>query len=187
MTGLSFLDIGCCTGSYLAEALHRVAIRVTGIDEAPDKCSWTRDLLHEVKLLQPQRGFHPLVSVLDGRFPHTGVAPHDLVIALSIIHHCEYPLRFLTSLRECTKQSAWIEWELWNPNGMDTRYCVRLDSITDDPLPLVPGALFGRGVYPTERAAIEALRNTGFRNILQCGIVRKTGTAGNRQVFQCQI
>lgn len=181
----SFLDIGCCTGSYLVEAISRGASAVTGIDECKDKCDWAREFITEAMPLLA-RWNSPQVTIYKGLFPIVTVEPHDFVIALAVIHHAEYPLQFLHSLYKHTNKCLWIEWELWDSLWVDTTTCVRIDKITHDPTPLVPGAPYGRGAYPTDTAAIQAMFAVGFKNIYHKGHIRQGATAGNRQVFECQ-
>lgn len=181
----SFLDIGCCTGSYLVEAMSRGASVITGIDECADKCDWAREFLTEVTPLLT-RWDSPQVTIHKGIFPAVTVEPHDFVIALAVIHHAEYPLQFLRSLYEHTNKCLWIEWELWDSMLVDTTTCLRINKITHDPMPLVPGAPYGRGAYPTDIAAIQAMYEVGFTNIRHRGRVRQGTTAGNRQVFECR-
>jgi SAM-dependent methyltransferase len=171
LDGMSVLDIGCHTGAYLDEALLRGASKVTGVDEGKDYCEYT-----ERTLLGIVEGTRE-VRIVRGHYPdETGLlGQHDVVLALSVVHHQEYPLRFLRALRADTRCYAWIEWEL-GTDGM----------VADEPVPCTPGAPFGRGYYPTRQAAIDMLTMAEFQSVQCLGSVRNGIIYANREMFLCQ-
>jgi len=168
---MSVLDVGCHTGAYLSEALTRGAEKVTGVDEGQDYCQWSKNNLGYIA------GSTQEVKIVHGHYPdETGLlGHHDIVLALAVVYHQEYPLRFLRAIRADTRQTAWIEWEL----GIER-------VIGDDPVPCRPGAPYGRGYYPTRQAAIDMLQAAGFRDIKGLGPVRTGLAYAGRVMFLCR-
>jgi cyclopropane fatty-acyl-phospholipid synthase-like methyltransferase len=102
LEGKRVLDIGCGSGPYLAEALKRGALQVTGIDPAP------RMLGLAMQRVQ-QLGASTRASFLKGYFPdQTPEGEFDFAIVMGVTDYLTDVPSFLRSLRSVVTQRAVI-------------------------------------------------------------------------------
>jgi ubiquinone/menaquinone biosynthesis C-methylase UbiE len=94
LNGKRVLDIGCGSGFYIANALKRGALHVTGIDPAPGMLALARQRV-------AAQGEEGRVSLIEGYFPEV-VPPgrFDYAIVMGVLDYIEDPLHFLRELRK---------------------------------------------------------------------------------------
>ena len=100
LTQKSVLDIGCGSGPYITEAVHRGAIRVTAIDPAASMLRLARERL--IKF-----GVTGQVDFVEGYFPQ--VVPdirHHYAIAMGVMDYVEDSVSFLRALRSAVDVGA---------------------------------------------------------------------------------
>jgi 2-polyprenyl-3-methyl-5-hydroxy-6-metoxy-1,4-benzoquinol methylase len=100
--GKTVLDIGCGSGPYIAEALHRGAAHVTGIDPAPRMLELARERA-------AKQGKEDRVTLLEGYFPD--VQPeerHDLAIVMGVLDYVPEPAKMLRAIVGSVNEGAVI-------------------------------------------------------------------------------
>jgi len=93
------LDIGCGSGPYVLEALHRDAKWVTAVDPAPAMLSLVRQRLKGTDLGNR-------CSIIEGCFPGIEVQLHDHAIIMGVMDYIPDAVSFLKALCPIVKDSA---------------------------------------------------------------------------------
>jgi ubiquinone/menaquinone biosynthesis C-methylase UbiE len=99
LNGKTVLDIGCGSGPYVVEALHRGADRVTAVDPAPRMLDLVRNRLKTTTAAER-------CSLVEGSFPTVDVAAHDHVIVMGVLDYVGDSRAFLAALKAVTRVSA---------------------------------------------------------------------------------
>lgn len=100
LAGKSVLDIGCGSGPYLAEALHRGASRITGIDPAPRMLQLARERID-------RRGGLDRLTLQEGYFPEARPAEkHNHAIVMGVLDYIPEPGPMLKAIVESVDTSA---------------------------------------------------------------------------------
>lgn len=87
------LDVGCGSGPYIAEALKRGALHVTGIDPAPRMLELARQRVSQL-------GMTGKVDLIEGYFPQTCPnGPFDAAIVMGLMDYVDDAPAFMRSLR----------------------------------------------------------------------------------------
>jgi SAM-dependent methyltransferase len=100
LSGKRVLDIGCGSGSYVAETLKRGAAHVTGIDPAPRMLALAR---YRVAKL----GMNGRATLVEGYFPQ--MCPHgrfDFAIVMGVMDYVEDAPAFVGSLLDVISERA---------------------------------------------------------------------------------
>ncbi len=93
LRGKSGIDIGCGSGPYVAEALHRGAGHVTALDPAHRMLELTEDRVRQL-------GASDRLTVVQGFFPQDKPAgKFDFAIVMGVMDYVEDKLGFLKGLR----------------------------------------------------------------------------------------
>jgi SAM-dependent methyltransferase len=93
LEGKRVLDVGCGSGFYIANALSRGALHVTGIDPAPGMLALAR------QRVAAQRA-ESRVALIEGYFPAASPpGDFDYAIVMGVMDYIEDPLAFLSALR----------------------------------------------------------------------------------------
>lgn len=121
------LDVGCAQGLFCFEAERRGASTINGVDIKPDRFEAARllgrILKSEVKFYLRDVSEEPITQL------------YDVVLALNLIHHLEFPFNVLHDLARITRRVLIIEF----PGMTDPKYCDTIHEGLDrgDQLPLI--------------------------------------------------
>jgi cyclopropane fatty-acyl-phospholipid synthase-like methyltransferase len=99
LRGKTLLDIGCGSGPYVAEALHRGASWVTAVDPAPNMLTLLARRL-------AADGLQDRCRIIEGAFPEVQLHAHDHVIVMGVLDYICDAGSFLAALRPLVGQSA---------------------------------------------------------------------------------
>lgn len=100
LEGQRVVDIGCGSGPYIAEALRRGALHVTGVDPAPR-------MLYLADQRVSRLGMRNRVTLIEGYFPQTAPAgPFDAALVMGLMDYVEDPLALLRGLRAIVTMRA---------------------------------------------------------------------------------
>ena len=93
LKGKRGLDIGCGSGPYIAEALHRGAAHMTALDPAPRMLELTKERVEKL-------GVSDRLTVLEGYFPQVQPAGEfDFAIVMGVMDYVDDKLAFIKGLR----------------------------------------------------------------------------------------
>ena len=102
LEGKTVLDIGCGSGPYIAEALHRGAGHVTGIDPAPRMLELARERAD-------RQGSADRITLLEGYFPDVRpAAKSDMAIVMGVMDYIPEPAAMLRAIVESVNVGAAI-------------------------------------------------------------------------------
>lgn len=101
LTGHSVMDIGCGSGIYMIEALHRGAEFVTGVDPSLMMLSLAKERLS-------YGNFKGKYILIQERFPEMKLPVHDFVISTGVMEQIGDPVGFLSGIRKSVKISAFV-------------------------------------------------------------------------------
>jgi 2-polyprenyl-3-methyl-5-hydroxy-6-metoxy-1,4-benzoquinol methylase len=139
------LDIGCGSGPYVIEALHRGAKSITALDPAPGMLQLVRQKLREEGMLHR-------CNFVEGLFPGVKLQPHDHVIVMGVMDYIEDAGNFLSCMKPLVGTSAAV--------SFPSRHWFRT------PLRKFRYRLRNCPVYfYTENSINELCRNAGFTSI----------------------
>jgi len=99
LTGKTILDIGCGSGPYVVEALHRGASHVTAVDPSPNMLALVRARLNESEYTEK-------CLLVQGVFPGVDLTEHDHSIVMGVMDYISDARGFLTALRPLVTKSA---------------------------------------------------------------------------------
>lgn len=92
LDGRTVLDIGCGSGPYIAEALRRRALFVTGIDPAPRMLALASQRVAKL-------GLSEKMNLIQGYFPQTSPqGNYDYAIVMGVMDYIEDAPKFLSAL-----------------------------------------------------------------------------------------
>lgn len=101
LDGRTVLDIGCGSGVYVIEALHRGARRVVALDPAPGMLELVRGRLRQSR-------FEDRCDLVLEAFPGVSLQPADHAIVMGVMDYVKDVETFLRGLRPLVRKSAAI-------------------------------------------------------------------------------
>ncbi len=116
LRGQRVLDVGC-GGGILTESLARLGAQVTGLDASPKAIQVANShVLTDPKLsLQ-----NPPTYICGSIHDHTQKDHYDIVTAMEVLEHVDYPGQFLEEVANCVKPGGWLvmstisrNWSSW--------------------------------------------------------------------------
>lgn len=169
--GSSVLDIGCNEGYFLFEAMRRGCPTGLGLDARPEnlaKAAFVRDRLGLTGARLQQA---------DALATDFGEASHDLVFLLGLIYHVEDPIGLVRRAARAARQVLFVETQLCSspapiPFGWGhpdqylqgrAYFVAHVEDLPENPL----ASLGGISLVPNLAAAVEMMRQCGFRSIVQ--------------------
>jgi SAM-dependent methyltransferase len=165
------LDLGCNEGYFLFEMLRRGCPGGTGVDARADnlaKAAFVRDRLgYDTAELRQSDVFE-----FDA-----GTGTFDLVLLLGLIYHVHNPVGLVRAAAAAARRMLILETQLCRsprpiPFGWgsadsllqaDAYFVAHVENLPDNPL----ASLGGISLVPNLQAAVETLRQCGFRSIVQ--------------------
>jgi polyprenyldihydroxybenzoate methyltransferase/3-demethylubiquinol 3-O-methyltransferase len=104
LQGLSVLDIGC-GGGILTENLSRLGAKVDGIDASPRAIEVAKAHLRT----DPKLNSHNSPNYICGSIQdHANLPKYDLVTAMEVLEHVDYPGTFLSEIAGQVKPGGWL-------------------------------------------------------------------------------
>jgi polyprenyldihydroxybenzoate methyltransferase / 3-demethylubiquinol 3-O-methyltransferase len=116
LKGYSILDVGC-GGGILTESLSRLGAAVDGVDASPRAiAAATAHLRTDPKLIVGNTPKYICGSVHD----HNTDSKYDIVTAMEVLEHVEYPASFIVQVARHVKPGGWLvistisrTWQSW--------------------------------------------------------------------------
>lgn len=102
--GQRILDVGC-GGGILTESLSRLGAQVTGLDASPKAIQVAQShILTDPKLSLSNPPSYICGSIHD----HAKKEHYDIVTAMEVLEHVDYPGTFLEQVADCVKPGGWL-------------------------------------------------------------------------------
>ena len=104
LRGQSVLDVGC-GGGILTESLARLGAQVDGLDASPRAIQVAKDHIRTDPKLCIQ---NPPQYICGSIHEHGKKQHYDLVTAMEVLEHVDYPGAFIEEVASCVKPGGWL-------------------------------------------------------------------------------